>query len=235
MSSETSVAMWARPSPRSPTKPTAALPSTDGRSPRVEPVQVETGATEVVAAAIADLLADRTRPVLVALDGRSGAGKTTLARVVAAKVGAGVIEGDDFYAGGTADAWDAMSPAAMVDHCIDWARQREVLAALALGRDATWFPYDWNADDGRLSTDADTCRAAPAVILEGAYSARPELADLLDLRILLDTDPIVRRDRLLQREGRGYRTEWEARWSVAEDHYFTLVMPPTAFDLIVST
>ncbi|MGI8755562.1 MAG: hypothetical protein ACR2MB_06805 [Acidimicrobiales bacterium] len=198
-------------------------------------MQVEGGATFVVAAAIADLLADRTHPVLVALDGRSGAGKTTLARAVAAKVGAGVIEGDAFYAGGTAEAWDAMTPAAMTDHCVDWARQREVLTALASGRDATWFPYDWNADDGRLSTDSDTCRAAPAVILEGAYSARPELADLLDLLILLETDSIVRRDRLLQREGRDYRTEWEARWSVAEDHYFTSVMPPTAFDLTVHT
>lgn len=198
-------------------------------------MRVDDGATEAIVAVIADLLVDRVRPVLVALDGRSGAGKSTLARSVAAEVGAGVIEGDDFYAGGTADEWDAMTPAAKADHCVDWARQHEVLTTLASGRDATWFPYDWDADDGRLSSDPKTCRAAPAVILEGAYVARPELTDLLDLRILLDTDPIVRRFRLLHCEGRAYRTEWEARWSVAEDHYFTSVMPPAAFDLIVHT
>lgn len=50
-----------------------------------------------------------------------------------------------------------------------------------------------------------------AVILEGAYSARPELHDVPDIRILLDTPPEQRRRQLLEREGDHYRTDWEAR------------------------
>jgi uridine kinase len=49
-------------------------------------------------------------PLLVALDGRSGAGKPTLARAVGALVGALVIDGDDFYRGGTDGYWDAQGP-----------------------------------------------------------------------------------------------------------------------------
>ncbi len=61
---------------------------------------------------------------------------------------------------------------------------------------------------------------APVVMLEGAYSARPELHDLLDPHVLLDVPTEVRRHQLLEREGDEYRTDWETRWSTAEDHYF---------------
>jgi uridine kinase len=71
------------------------------------------------------------------------------------------------------------------------------------------------------------------VILEGAYSCRPELHDVLDLRVLLDTPCDVRRQCLLEREGKACRAEREARSSVAEEYYFGTVMPPSRFDLIL--
>jgi uridine kinase len=173
-------------------------------------------------------------PVLVALDGRSGAGKSTLASRVAAAIGAGalVIDGDDFYCGGDDAYWDALGPAEKVDLVIDWRRQRSLLESLRRGEPATWRPYDWDADDGRLAAEI-TAGPAGVVILDGAYSARPELADLFSLRGLLDTPRHVRRARLLQREGAHYRAEWEARWGEAEDLYFDQLMPPPAFDLVL--
>jgi pantothenate kinase-related protein Tda10 len=50
-------------------------------------------------------------PLLVALDGRSGSGKSTLSHTVGEAMGALVIDGDDFYSGGTDADWDTMSPA----------------------------------------------------------------------------------------------------------------------------
>ena len=41
---------------------------------------------------------DPSRPVVVALDGRSGAGKSVLAQAVALHTGGCVLDGDDFYA-----------------------------------------------------------------------------------------------------------------------------------------
>ena len=172
--------------------------------------------------------------MLVALDGRSGVGKSTLASQVAAEIGAGalVIDGDDFYCGGDDAYWDALGPAEKVDLVIDWRRQRTLLECLRRGEPATWRPYDWDADDGRLAAEI-TAGPAGVVILDGAYSARPELADLFGLRALLDAPRHVRRARLLQREGASYRAEWEARWSEAEDFYFEQLMPPSAFDLVL--
>ena len=182
---------------------------------------------------VAELVDGRDRPVLVALDGRSGAGKSTLAGELAATTGVAVIDGDDFYTGRSAQEWDAMTPAERVESCMDWRRQRSVLESLYRGEVATWQPYDWEADDGRLADRTLLCDPTWVVILEGAYSARPELADLLDLRVLLSIPEDVRRSQLLAREGDDYRAEWEARWAAAEEFYFERVMPPDAFDVVV--
>jgi uridine kinase len=172
--------------------------------------------------------------VFVAIDGRSGAGKSTLAALARdALVDCVVIEGDEFYAGGSDAYWDASSPADKVAHVIDWRRQRRALQALAAGDVARWHGYDWDAFDGRLATVATTCAPAAVVILEGAYSARPELADLLHLRVLLDTPDAVRDARLRAREGDDYFDAWTTRWAEAEVHYFGRVMPRTAFDLVL--
>jgi uridine kinase len=182
---------------------------------------------------VAELVDGRDRPVLVALDGRGGAGKSTLAGELAATTGVVVIDGDDFYSGRSAQEWDAMTPAERVEHCLDWRRQRSVLETLYRGEVATWQPYDWDADDGGLADRTLLCDPTWVVLLEGAYSARPELADLLDLRVLLSVPDEVRREQLRAREGERYRAEWEARWAAAEDYYFEHVMPPVAFDLVL--
>lgn len=172
-------------------------------------------------------------PFVVAIDGRSGAGKSTLAAALAAAVGATIIEGDDFYAGGTAEEWDGWSPAEKADRCVDWRRQRPVLEAVRRGEEPTWLAYDWEAFDGRLADEVRRRPPSSVVILEGAYSARPELADLVDLRVLLAVPEAQRRRQLLEREGDDYRDDWERRWSEAEDHYFAAVVPPPAFDLVL--
>lgn len=168
------------------------------------------------------------RPFILALDGHSGAGKSTLAAALATAIGAAVIEGDDFYAGGTDLRGD--SPEARIDACIDWTRQRQVLQGLRAGNDVEWRAFDRDAFDGRLCHPPKRLSPAPHVILEGVYAARPELADLLDLRVLVEVAPGIRKARLLDRE--GIIGAWERQWHEAEERYFQEVMPLGRFDLI---
>jgi uridine kinase len=190
------------------------------------------GAGDVLCDRIDSLRTVAPAPVLVALDGRSAAGKSTLAQQVAARTAALVIDGDDFYRGGDDAFWRAHSPAEKVDLVIDWRRQRTLLTTLGRGEPARWQPYDWEADDGRLAPEVHVGPVA-VVMLEGAYSARRELAELFALRALLVVPPAVRRERLLRREGERYRAEWEGRWGQAEDLYFEHLMPPGSFDLVL--
>lgn len=152
-----------------------------------------------LAALIVARTAGVTRPFVLALDGRSGAGKSTLAQALAEKFDAAVVEGDDFYAGGIKLRDD--SPEARAAACIDWTRQRPVLETLRSRREAVWRAFDWEVFDGRLR-DLST-RVAPKriIILESVYAARSELADLVDLSVMVATSDDVRTARLTAREG----------------------------------
>lgn len=167
-------------------------------------------------------------PFTVAIDGRSGAGKSTLAATLAAELDATLVEGDDFYAGGTLLRGDP--PASMARCCIDWTRQRAVLQSLRAGHPAHWRAFDWDAFDGRLSDDPTTREPKRIIILEGVYSARPELSDLIDLSVLVTVDDAIRHARLLAREGEP--GAWDRQWHRAESHYFSHVRPEQQFDVL---
>ena len=76
---------------------------------------------------------------------------------------------------------------------------------------------------------------ARVIVLEGAYSTRPELGDLIDLSVLVDSPPSVRHARLAAREDATFLKAWHARWDAVEAYYFTHVRPPSSFGLVVST
>ena len=207
--------------------------------------EVHVSELERLVARIRDVSGTRSRPVFVGLDGRSGSGKSTLAARLADTLHSPdgtsivtVVEGDQFYAGGSGQAWDRRTVRERAEQVIDWRRQREVLVALrdlghAEWHSFDWLAADWDCDDVPYAAEPTTADVLPVNVLEGAYSCRPELHDLLDLRVLLDPPTDVRRQQLLSREGEAYRTDWEARWSAAEDYYFGAVMPAGRFDLVL--
>jgi uridine kinase len=106
------------------------------------------------------------------------------------------------------------------------------------GKSAGWNAFDFasgTSPDGTYKMCSDFVERGPAsvVILDGTYSARPELADLIDLSVLLDVRVAIRHQRLSEREGKKFLDAWHARWDGAEEHYFTYVRPPSSFDLVV--
>jgi uridine kinase len=180
-------------------------------------------------------------PLVVAIDGPSGAGKSSLAIPVAKRLGATVIPLDDFFAASISNAqWDAWSPAERAAQVIDWPRVRtEAIAPLIAGASARWHPFDFAAGpkpDGSYAL-ARVWRErspAPVLLLDGAYSGRPELSDVVHFAILVDTPLAVRHARLRAREAPEFLREWHARWDAAEAYNFTNVAPPSRYDLVVS-
>ena len=185
-------------------------------------------------------MGQRTVPFLVALDGPSGAGKSTIAAAVAAATSATVVPSDDFFAAEITDVqWEARSGAERARDAIDWRRlRRDALEPLRAWKPAAWHAFDFQAGirlDGTYAMCAEIIRRKPAalIILEGAYSSRPELTDLIDLSVLIDAPTSIRQQRLAARETEGFLLAWHARWDVAEEFYFTHVRPRSSFGLIV--
>lgn len=172
---------------------------------------------------------DGARSIVVAIDGRSGVGKSSFAGELAARRGGLVIEGDDFFAGGVAVREDG--PDALTDICIDWRAQRAVIEALLAEGHAQYFPFDWDRFDGSKSSEPRLLTARPLIIVEGVYAARPQLRDLMDLAVLIEVPPERRMAQLLEREGQI--GPWEEQWHRAEDWYFSTLMPRASFDLVI--
>jgi uridine kinase len=197
---------------------------------------VNENAVAAIEAATVALRRGRRSPLLIALDGRSGVGKSTIAAALAERLGATIVESDDFFAGGSDAEWLARAPSERAEWCIDWRRvRRDALEPLLAGHEARWHPFNFETGEG-LSKQSVTRPPSAVIVLDGIYSARPELADLVDLAVLVEMrDDRARRARLLAREGAVFMSAWHPIWDAAEDHYFTVTRPPASFDLIVTS
>jgi uridine kinase len=184
----------------------------------------------------------RARALVVAIDGRSGSGKSTLSEAVAQAIDAAVVPCDDFYAASVSNAeWDRRTPEQRAADGIDWRRlKHEAIEPLRTGRPARWYAFDFlagPASDGTYPLRLTPTERAPkpVVLLDGAYSARPELGDVLDLAVLVEASAHTRQARLEAREARDFLQQWHARWDPAEEFYFTHVRPASSFDLVIET
>ena len=85
--------------------------------------------------AVRRLLDERGRRIVIALDGSSGAGKSTIAAALVDRVPATVIPTDDFFAADvTTSGWDPRTAAERARDAIDWRRmRRSALEPLLVG------------------------------------------------------------------------------------------------------
>jgi uridine kinase len=180
------------------------------------------------------------RPLLIAIDGGSGSGKSSIATILAETVSATLIATDDFFAAHIGDqGWLNRSRIERAADALDWQRLRsEVLEPLLRRTPAKWHSFDFAAGimpDGSYATKADCITYTPRdiIVLEGAYSTRPELADLADLKILVAVPVEIRHRRLIQREERKFLAKWHATWDEAERFYFEHVRDASTFDMVV--
>ena len=85
-----------------------------------------------------------------------------------------------------------------------------------------------------MSSKYKVLEPTPIIILDGIYSAREELSDLVNLSILVDVPIGVRHARLIEREEAGFLKAWHDRWDAAEAWYLTEAKPPESFDVVVT-
>lgn len=146
-------------------------------------------------------------PVIIAIDGRSGAGKTTLAVELAARLRArhkvSLFHLEDIYPG-----WNGLATG--IERYVS-----TVLGPLSRGEAATWTSWDW---EKHYDGDSRVTLPAEIVIVEGVGAAAAAARPFLGAVIWADSPEEVRRTRALQRDGETYEPYWD-QWAAQESEW----------------
>jgi cytidylate kinase len=158
----------------------------------------------------------RTR--LIAVDGRSGSGKSWLASELAAPLDAPIIHLDDLYPG-----WDGLAKTA--DVLAEW-----VIGPLSRQQPARWRRFDW---DTMSYAEWHTTAAAGIVMLEGCGSIRSALAGAYAARIWVEAPAAARRQRLRARPDWAAYEPFARQWAAGEDQLYRTEHTRQHCDVIV--
>jgi para-aminobenzoate synthetase len=160
-------------------------------------------------------------PVIIAVDGRSGAGKTTLAVELAARLRqhhkVSLFHLEDIYPG-----WNGLMPG--IERYVG-----TVLKPLSDGMAAEWTSWDWDKHyDGGLNVTLP----AEIVIVEGVGAAADAARSMLDAVVWVESPGDDRRRRALTRDGSTYEPYWES-WAAQEDEWLSTDQVVAAADVRV--
>lgn len=169
---------------------------------------------------IGDIITARlaeNRRLIVAIDGRCAAGKTTLAERLRQELDCTVYHMDDYFL----RPWQrTTNRLAAPGGNVDYERfDAEVLRPLRnnAGRIA-YQRYDCRT---QTLQPAITVHPGPINIVEGAYSCHPALWEFYDLRIFLTVSPKEQMRRIELRNGGDGAAVFRERWIPLEERYFS--------------
>lgn len=167
-----------------------------------------------LAESIRALLAKR-KSVIVAIDGRCGSGKTTLAAALQEEFSCAVFHMDDFFLRPEQRTEERLSrPGENVDH---ERFLQEVLRPVEQGREAVYRPYICARQ--ALGEPVHILPSRLSVV-EGTYACHPTLWDYYDLRVFLSVEPEEQMRRIVERSGAEKARQFRDCWIPLEESYF---------------
>ena len=161
-------------------------------------------------------LSKEKKNLVVAIDGRCAAGKTTLATQIEEKISCNVIHMDHFFLRQeqrTEERWN--TPGENIDH---ERFLEEVLVPLKAGKIFSYRPYDCKQQcfSGKV-----TIYPKEISIVEGSYSCHRALWDYYDLRIFLTVSQEEQFCRIINRDGMERAEIFKNKWIPLEEKYFS--------------
>jgi uridine kinase len=161
-----------------------------------------------------DQRADKQTPLRLAIDGRCGAGKTTLAGLLKLVYDCEVISMDSFFLPSSMRTKERLAePGGNVDY---ERFLQEVLIPLSTGKTFSYHPYD--CAQGTYGTPI-VVNPGKLVVVEGSYSLHPTLRDYYDFKVFLSVSPTEQLQRIQIRNA-NKAERFVSEWIPLEEAYF---------------
>lgn len=184
--------------------------------------------TKEVKEEIQRLLSQKER-VIIAVEGGSAAGKTTLGKELEQEFGCSVLHMDDFFLRPEQRTRERLEePGGNVD------RERfyeEVVIPLQKGEPVEYRPFDCTT---LTIQPSKVLSLEKLIVVEGAYSTHPELGRYYDLSVFMDIEPELQRERIVKRNGSEKAKLFFERWIPMEQTYFEVMKVKERCDMILS-
>lgn len=164
--------------------------------------------------AIHHLLKVKKNP-LIAIDGGSATGKSTLSQALNNIYDCNIIHTDHFFLPPSLRTKERFAKAGENIH--HERMNSQVFDKLLLNQTFSYDIFDCSIMDYR---GTETIISDRLTIIEGVYCLRPDFQKLYDLKIFLEADFSIRCDRILQRNGTDQFSRFLEEWIPMEDHYF---------------
>ncbi|MCQ2524850.1 MAG: uridine kinase [Lachnospiraceae bacterium] len=168
-------------------------------------------------------------PVIVAIDGRCGSGKTTLAMKLSEIIDCTVFHMDDFFLRKEQRTSERLkTPGEFVDH---ERFLEEILIPIKEHRTVYLRRF---CHDTFEPGEAEEMAVRPIVIVEGTYSCNVNLKNYYDMTVFMTTDSTTQLERLKRRNPDKYDMFVE-KWIPLEEMYFDTFSPKDCFDIVYET
>lgn len=154
---------------------------------------------------------------VIAIDGKCGSGKTTLAQIIGSVYNCPIISMDDFFLPQNLRSEKRYAEPGGNVHYERFIE--EVIKPLESGADEfSYRVFDCSKMDYR--SDKIHINANGLIIIEGTYSHRPEFLRAYDYKILTTIDAKQQKERIISRNGIDGYNMFEKKWIPLENAYF---------------
>lgn len=161
------------------------------------------------------LLEETSNLILVAIDGNSASGKTTLGYYLAQVFECNLYHMDDFFLQNEQRTEERQKE---VGGNVDYERFRqEVIEPIVKGEHVIYRPFSCK---NRCIQDGTEVAFKRLNIIEGSYSQHPYFGDVYQLRVFMEIPEEQQRERIRLRNGEGMLERFITEWIPKENSYF---------------